>query len=83
MAPEGNEPGARGADQRCYGHREPVWLSTPRGLASSKQRPPAGLGHNQEGQGLTGIQGSTYLEGLVYGREMANTLAYCSAAKFL
>lgn len=27
--------------------------------------------------------GSTYLEGLVYGREMANTLAYCSAAKFL
>lgn len=31
-----------------------------------------------------GTQGSqTYLEGLVYGREMANTLAYCSAAKFL
>lgn len=31
-----------------------------------------------------GDQGSqTYLEGLVYGREMANTLAYCSAAKFL
>ena len=25
----------------------------------------------------------TYLEGFVYGREMANTLAYCSAAKFL
>jgi hypothetical protein len=32
---------------------------------------------------LGGPGKQTYLEGLVYGKEMANTLAYCSAAKFL
>lgn len=37
-----------------------------------------GLGEEREAQAA-----STYLEGLVYGREMANTLAYCSTAKFL
>lgn len=37
-----------------------------------------GLGEEREAPAA-----STYLEGLVYGREMANTLAYCSTAKFL
>ncbi|KAB1251952.1 hypothetical protein Cadr_000030827 [Camelus dromedarius] len=44
----------------------PAWLSTPRGLASGKQRPQAGLdyNHNQEGQGLTGMHSQHLLGGV-------------------
>lgn len=62
-------------------------------MKCKKQR-RSGLGHQgcqgfllqclgRASAGGTGPGAATHLEGLVYGSEMANTLAYCSAAKFL
>lgn len=66
----------RGAKTKQAFSRPKAWPPVSRGSSSwpgphLQQRRPAGT------------YGQHYLEGLVYGREMANTLAYCSAAKFL